>query len=695
MTRVDLLSLSTDDLASLTNRGTVKRAQRELDEGQYSYEINEPDDDDDNNDDAAVHDLIVTWSDGTVCQFVSGQTIHEAKCSSGSIGISRHIVRSVLAYQRHVANNVAADQAETSEDRGDATAVHEDTATRSTTAAWDPGQIRDEDLIQHFPKATITRARKVFDDGVLVELTRGEKPTARFLHESCTVRFPVPGDARYARADCAATMLPHWTAMAVWAFRELDPKRNAGLMSVGQNELPVPHDELDRLDELVIELCSDGISGCSPTWPQRLSRLEKQLRRCGLVWPAELVLQLIHQYERYIQKDARFSPTETVRLIGELIARSRSIRSQNGSVPQPLVRGNKSDRRTDIKAGRLVGLGLGVRPGRSQTKMLAYFQDIDTGTVVAVQRVFADPDPKSQTTTKSYADLAAHSLSRGVSLGGAAMSQMMLGSGKRTATDELILPRTSGKLTTNPQSFQWEQLQPPLAIEHFQQARERFELLPPDWLRPLRYTENLHVLSVTRISDSHFDVVHQQLTATMHDALGETARIIFPYHHRGDAGFTQLQHMLATRSGDARFVCGHVRWLHQQLEIEPISIVFQSADGTRQAISTWIGGGGETAQADAKSADTPPSSPQSTIKDFLSTLNIQLSEILLTGLAQTAPQDWLALSEAAQRLGFVRLNQPIYELSEELAKRMDQVRWNPSLAARTTAQLCMFSRLLE
>tara|TARA_R110002073_G_scaffold11898_4_gene53602 strand:- start:12075 stop:14141 length:2067 start_codon:yes stop_codon:yes gene_type:complete len=688
MTRVDLLSLSSDDLASLTNRGTVKRAQRELDEGQWSYEINESEDD------SAVHDLIVTWSDGTVCQFVSGQTIHEANCSSGSIGISRHVIRSVLAYQRHVANAAPADKGETDEVDTDVTTVNEDQNTTASSSAWDPGQISDDDLVQHFRKATITRARKVFDDGVLVELTRGEKPTARFLHESCTVRFPVPGDARYARADCAAAMLPQWTAMAVWAFRELDPKRNAGLITLGQNELPVPSDELDRLDELIIDLCSDGMSGCSATWPQRLSRLEKLLRGCGLVWPAELVLQLIHQHECYAQKDARFSPLETVRLVGELIARSRSIRSQNGSVPQPLVRGNKSDRRTDIKAGRFVGLGLGVRPGRSQTKMLAYFQDVDTGTVVAVQRVFADPDPESQQTAKSFEELAAHSLSRGVSLGAAAMSQMMLGSGKRTATDELILPRGSGKLTINPQTFQWEQLQPPLAIDHFQQARERFERLPPDWLRPLRHTENLHVLKVTRISDSDFDVVHQQLTATMHDTNSETARIIFPYHHRGDAGFTELSNMLATHGNDARFVCGHVRWVHQQLEIEPISIVFESADQSRQAVSTWLGGVGEV-QAETSSEDSELNSPQSTIKEFLTTLNVHLSEILLTGLNQAAAQDWQALSEAAQRLGFVRLNQPIERLRDELCKRMNQVRWNPAIAARTTVQLCMFSRLLE
>ena len=88
-------------------------------------------------------------------------------------------------------------------------------------------------------------------------------------------------------------------------------------------------------------------------------------------------------------------------------------------------------------------------------------------------------------------------------------------------------------------------------------------------------------------------------------------------------------------------------------------------------------------------------SPQSTIKEFQTTLNIHLSEILLTGLSQADAQEWQALSEAAQRLGFVRLNQPIERLSDELSKRMNQVRWDPSVAARTTVQLCVISRLLE
>ncbi len=671
MTRTDFLSLSDSDLAALTNRGTVKRAQREIDSGELRCEIHE-----------SEGALMVTWSDGTVCRFPAGATIHDASCSSGSVGISRHVIRSVLAYRQQKAGS-----------EPDADESHAEPSSVAGTA-WDPGDIGDDALIKQFRKAAITRARKVFEQGVLVELTRGAKPSARFLHESCTVRFPVPGDIRYARADCAEALLPQWVPMAVWAFREFRADRVAGLLSIQQAELPTPHEELDRLGDLLAELCADGIAGVAATWPQRLARSEKQLRSSGLVWPAELVVDLLHQHQRYREQDARFSPQEIVRLTGELIARSRAIRTQNGSVPQALVRGNKSDRRTDIKGGRFVGLGLGVRLGRRHTTMQAFFQDTDTGTVVAAERVFSDPDPDGADDPKSFTDLAMHGLHRGVSLGAASLSQMLLGSGKRTPTDELILPRGAGKLMTNPQTFQWEQLAPPLAVEDFAQLRQRFESLPPDWLRPRRQTENLHVLSIAGVAETEFDVVNQQLTATIHDSVGDTARLIHPYHRRGDQGFAELMMALQHHGSQVRFVCGHVRFINQQLQIHPISVVLQNLDGSRIALSAWLGGGDTIAAAKGLEVEQQ-ARRTSPIAEFFQQLQDCLAEALLTGLNQASATDWNDLSRSAQRLGFVRLAGPIEVLAKDLSERSNQLRWNAAISVQTTAQLCMLSRMLE
>ena len=89
MARSDLLALDADELASLTNRGTVKRAVRELESGEPEFSIKEN-----------KKGLVVSWSDGITCTFPPDKPIKDAVCSSGSLGISRHIVRSVLAYQQ-------------------------------------------------------------------------------------------------------------------------------------------------------------------------------------------------------------------------------------------------------------------------------------------------------------------------------------------------------------------------------------------------------------------------------------------------------------------------------------------------------------------------------------------------------------------------------------------------------------------
>ncbi|MCA9057626.1 MAG: hypothetical protein KDA85_03975, partial [Planctomycetaceae bacterium] len=81
MNRPDLLALTADDLSTLSNRGTVKRALRELDSGEMTCEIQDE-----------AGDLLFVWSDGINCRFPEGKSVHDAICSSGSVGISRHII---------------------------------------------------------------------------------------------------------------------------------------------------------------------------------------------------------------------------------------------------------------------------------------------------------------------------------------------------------------------------------------------------------------------------------------------------------------------------------------------------------------------------------------------------------------------------------------------------------------------------
>ena len=200
MPRTDLLALSPDDLAAITNRGAVKRAERELEAGTPAFEIA----------DTPGGELVVKWSDGITCRFPPGKPLHDAVCSSGVAGISRHVVRSVLAYQKHCAAEDA---------RVATTAIGPAAPATAASTAWDPGTISDDELIARFRGAAVTKARQRFRQGILVELARGAKPLARFLDEPCTLRFMVPGDLRYVTADCAESLLATYVPLAVWAFR--------------------------------------------------------------------------------------------------------------------------------------------------------------------------------------------------------------------------------------------------------------------------------------------------------------------------------------------------------------------------------------------------------------------------------------------------------------------------------------------
>ena len=93
MPRHDLLALTDEDLVALTNRGTVKRARKELGRGSPSGKLEED----------ADGTVRVRWSDGVDCLLPGGGTLAEGTCTSGAQGITRAMVRAVLLYQQRLA----------------------------------------------------------------------------------------------------------------------------------------------------------------------------------------------------------------------------------------------------------------------------------------------------------------------------------------------------------------------------------------------------------------------------------------------------------------------------------------------------------------------------------------------------------------------------------------------------------------
>ena len=733
MQHADLLALTADDLAALTNRGTVKRAQRELAAGEMDCKIQlNP-----------AGDLVISWSDGIVCQIPAGRTVHDAICSSDAVGISRHVIRSVLAYQHQYRKHQASDNYRTSERNspagslpgagpkridgrqpdlssvltgpdditvsGRSPALDEQpqtdtgnceqqiSASARHAEAWDPGSITDDELVARFRKAAITQARERFLQGVVVELVRGTKPAARFF-DGCNVRFLVPGDLRYVAADCSDSLLSTWVPLAVWAFRELPADRPAGLLSLHQPELPTPHAVFDNLNPLLEELARDGLSNLSPTWSPRASRVVQSLQEEGLVWPAELVIDLQHQCEMYCQHDARFEPQQMVQLLGELTARRRAIINRSPNVSQLLVRGTKSDRSTRIASGRFIGVGLGVRARKRHTTISAYLQDVDSGSVVAIEQTFANPDPQSGQTLPGFADLASASAIRGLSFASMATSQLLLKSGQRTASGQLVLPRTASSLTLHPQSFQWEQLQPPFAVDDFSQLAARVESLPPACLRPRRSTDNLYAIAVHGADQVAFDSARQRLVARLRDSQGNFAELSHAFHSRCSEEFDSLAKALEQCGGQVRFVCGHIRASGQGLEVQPVSLVLDDGE-RRTGLFPWLKRSQSTYRRDdscqSENAYEVDSDCESPVSEFLQRIDEQLGDLLITGLSRCDAGTWNALAEYGQTLGFVSLIVPVTALADALSTRLNTLRWSAGEAFAAVQELCLLSRLAQ
>src|SRR5215207_748283 len=237
MPRDDLLHIAPDDLAALTNRGTVKRAQRELENKEVTAELIE--------DEAGT--VTAKWSDGVTCTLPGGKTIPDARCTCPATELCRHVVRTVLAYQAQAPA----------------------TPTSGEGGAWDPGAITDTELEKHFKPAALAQARTQFQKGLLVELVKSHKPTVRFHDLACTLRFQVRGDLRYVYCDCAEAPPCAHVPLAIWAFRQLPAGKDAGILSTQTHALPVPTAVLNQIDEVLLEGVEAGLAGAGNAWRDR------------------------------------------------------------------------------------------------------------------------------------------------------------------------------------------------------------------------------------------------------------------------------------------------------------------------------------------------------------------------------------------------------------------------------------------
>jgi hypothetical protein len=657
MPRADLLALSLEDLTALTNRGTVKRAQRELEAGEVSAEMAEMGD----------GTIKAHWSDGVQCLLPGGLVLSQARCSCVATELCRHIIRTVLAYQQQTRS-----------------------ASSAADGPWNPGRIGDEALAVHFKPAALKQAQEMFRRGLLLELVLSQKPTARFHDLACTLRFQVPDDIRYVHCDCAAPPPCIHVPLAIWGFRRLQVEQTAAILSTQEGSLPVPAETLDAIDETLLAGTELGLSGGGTSWRDRLTRLATRCTEAGLVWPADVLNDLIHCFERYTEHDARFAPDHLAELVGELLIRSDAIRNDTGVVPQPLIRGTASDQATELASARFIGLGCGVQAGRRVATFSAFLQDANSGSMVAVSREFPDPPPDATESPRPFWQLAQTPALKGASFGVLGAGQLLTKGGKRTTSHELILGRA--KATVNPQNFSWENLRPPVLVESFAEVRARLSALPPASLRPRRVAEDFHVCPVAAVESATFLPAQQTVAAMIQDSLGDRAMLRHPFLSRGSDG---AEHLLKQLSGAPAllFVAGVMRLSADELLISPVALVFGGASG-RTMLQPWIDRAGQSArQAHAAEANGASADPVATL---CAELLQAVGDLLVIGLRRADPsvlRIWQDLARQAESLGLSRMAVAIAAVSSGLAEKASVVRWDWKPTGETLVRLALLARL--
>ncbi|MCA9059977.1 MAG: hypothetical protein KDA85_15830, partial [Planctomycetaceae bacterium] len=69
-------------------------------------------------------------------------------------------------------------------------------------------------------------------------------------------------------------------------------------------------------------------------------------------------------------------------------------------------------------------------------------------------------------------------------------------------------------------------------------------------------------------------------------------------------------------------------------------------------------------------------------------------DLLLTGVEGASVGSWEELAKVSREIGFSRVAEQISGLSDNLATRMNSVRWDGSSAARRALELCLLVRVL-
>ncbi|WP_131742977.1 hypothetical protein [Actinomadura roseirufa] len=566
--RADLLALTGDTLAVLTNRGLVKRAAKDLDAGNGpSVDVAA---------DGGVHGV---FPDGTAAALPSGAGLDAATCTCAAPSACRHKVGLVLAYQRLFAAPEPAPEVPAEPSAGESAGGEPPPARDggeeppAERPGWSPGAFDDDALARVLGQRALTAARRAFRAGYAARIHRPswDDRVARVELPSCTVRFLVPGELGYVDTDASAAVRGEVVALAVWAFRAADDLGLAGadvrvdVGGQGRSGGGGDGTGLEPALDIVGQVLMEGAMHAGPVLVTALRRAAAELSARNLHWPAAAAGDLAGQLDAYRERRADYEQGRLAAPAAEIYARHRAALG-GGLRSQALGTDESAD--TPLRRVRLAALGCRIGGTASSRTADVYLAHADT--VLVLKRQWAVPDGE----TLTGAGVAGRRL-LGTTLRDLAAANVVSESATRSASRVVrVAAGRVARTTVTPLGDAWTGLPPALLVRDFTAAERALAALPPRPVRRRVEADQVRVFEVAEVRDVGYHPGAQRLEAVVADTAGATAVLSAEYAPYRPAALDALAGALAA---GPRFVSGAVRRERGTLVIDPVAVM--TADG--------------------------------------------------------------------------------------------------------------------
>ncbi len=589
-TREDLMVLTPDSLAALTNRGLVKRAAREMDQAAPEITVDG---------DGAVR---AVFADGVTASLPAGG-LDAGACSCPATGVCRHIIGLVLAYQRHRADSAAVDSAAVDDAAVDdaaadpaaaAQAAADDTAAETVDGAarlvdWSPAAFTDDQLAAHLGARIVATARRIRRAGYLARVRRPTPadPVPSVELGTATVRFLVPHDLGFVLTDAAAGTRDDAVVLAVWAYRVADeraPDQPDVRVEVGGRAAERGGSGLESVLLAAEEVLRDGAVHIGGGIAAALADQQRGLDAAGLRWPLLALRDLSDQLAAYRDRSARYHPEVLARLILELHARHRAVVS--GATLRAQVLGTDEAAKTPLRRVRLDSLGCRLSSeGSSSTASHAsgpgtftdgdqhvveiFFAHADTATVLVLRRQWDGEAGDPAVGQRRIAGFRVSALATG---------NMVTESAVRSA-NRTLRPATSrvALTTVTPSQGNWSELPDRLLVRDIAALSAELNALPPRFIRPRVEAELVRVVPVAEVKAVSYAPGQQRLDAVIVDSYGNPATVTATHTVAAPGRLDAVAAALSGRDGPVRYVSGAVRRSGGGVVIDPLAF---AVDGT-------------------------------------------------------------------------------------------------------------------